>query len=366
MNDSYTRLEDVILDEAFPEVDLALRRGRHIDRDDGPWYSLLVDGEEHLVTFYRRFGCELLHKTDGYFFLLPINDSLGRRQLSLAEMLVGQALTLLYLDPATVQHGGVVDREQVLGHLAAVMGTDALVRALNPKRRRYDERVAQETVRSKVAEALRRLAGLGFVELIEGERVRLRPALMRFAEPVRGLSAPQDALARLVAAGEVVLTDSESEAQEGEQELGEGAEAEEDGGSQADDDGADPHFGSERAHDAAHARTAEDDVPEDDDAAEAIDHADAGYARAETLKPTAEDEESSATDEPATLIPAAPGPDDDVYNLDFAEEYPGYGDYTGPGDSGEGEYPGPSEPSGESADDPSDDDTPEDPEDDTV
>lgn len=336
MNDSYTRLEDVILDEAFPEVDLALRRGRHIDRDDGPWYALLVDGEEHLVTFYRRFGCELLHKTDGYFFLLPINDNLGRRQLSLAEMLVGQALTLLYLDPATVQHGGVVDREQVLGHLAAVMGTDALVRALNPKRRRYDERVAQETVRSKVAEALRRLAGLGFVELIEGERVRLRPALMRFAEPVRGLSAPQDALARLVAAGEVVLTEFEGESADGESADGESADGESADGERADGDvpggedadgdvpSLEPTAGDVSEHEADHGFAGPHAAPE------ALD--DEGYARAETLRPDAEDEELALHDEPATVIPAAPAPDEDIYNLDFAEEYPGYGEYPAPSD----------------------------------
>jgi len=85
------------------------------------------------------------------------------------------------------------------------MGSDALIRAFNPKRRRYDERVAQKTVRSRVGEAVRRLAGLGFVELVEGDELRLRPALLRFAEPVRGLSEPAEALAQLVARGEIAL-----------------------------------------------------------------------------------------------------------------------------------------------------------------
>lgn len=198
-------LGNAVLDESFPEVDLALRRGRHIDRDDTTWYTFLLDAQAVLETFYRRFGCELVHKSDGYFYLLPVTDQLGKRQLSVPEMIVGQALALLYLDPRTVQSGGIVTRDDVLAHLAGVMGTDGLMRAMNPKKKRLDERVAQETVRARVAEGLRKLAGAGFIELLEGDSVRLRSALMRFAEPVRGTEAPEEALAKLVAKGEVML-----------------------------------------------------------------------------------------------------------------------------------------------------------------
>ncbi len=209
MSDRFGCLQDAIDAEVFPDVDMALRSGRHIDRDDGEWYAFLVDAQDLLEGLYRRFGCEVIHRTDGYFLLLPTTDRLGKRHLSSGEMLVGQALTLLYLDPATVEHGGVVTREQVLAQLAGAMGSEVLVRAMNPRRRRYDERVAEEAVRSKVAEAIRRLAALGFVEIIEETRVRLRPALMRFADPARATVAPEKALERLVAAGELVLTEAE-------------------------------------------------------------------------------------------------------------------------------------------------------------
>ena len=205
----FLALGDVVADELFPDVDLALRRGRHIDREDQLWYSFLVDAQALLEIFYRRFSCELIHPADGYFYLLPSGDRLGRRHLSVPEMLVGQALTLLYLDPATLQHGGVIKRSDALSHLAAVMGGDALTRAFNPKRKRVDERVAQETVRGKFAEALRRLATLGFVELLESDSLRLRAGLLRFAEPVRGRGSPAEALERLVARGELVLGDGE-------------------------------------------------------------------------------------------------------------------------------------------------------------
>jgi len=235
----YAQLEDVIRDADFPELDLALRRGRHVDRDDVAWYALLSDAQDHLETFYRRYGCELVHKADGYYYLLPSGDKLSRRQLSASDMLVGQALALLYLHPSTVERGGLHTQDELVAQLAAVLGSDALIRAFNPKRRRYDERVAQKTVRSRVGEAVRRLAGLGFLDLVEGEQLRLRPALLRFAEPVRGLSEPAEALAQLVARGEVALeaeaeAGAESDAAEGE--AAESDDAEPDGDGEVTDD----------------------------------------------------------------------------------------------------------------------------------
>jgi chromosome partition protein MukE len=198
-------LEDVIRDPDFPALDLALRRGRHVDRDDVAWYELLTAAQDHLEELYRRYGCELIQKPDGYFYLLPTGEQLSRRQLAPADMLVGQALALLYLDPATVERGGRVTAEELIAQLVAVLGADALVRELSPKRKRQDERVAQRIVRARIAEAARRLAGLGFVDLGDDDHLRLRTALLRFAEPVRGLAAPAEALARLVAQGEVAL-----------------------------------------------------------------------------------------------------------------------------------------------------------------
>ncbi|HVJ21405.1 MAG TPA: chromosome partition protein MukE [Polyangiaceae bacterium] len=207
----FPSLGEVVLDENFPDVDIALRRGRHVDRDDVAWYSLLVDAQEQLEPFYRRFGCELVHVSEGYFYLLPSGERLGRRHLSLPEMLVGQTLALLYLDPATLQQGGVITRAQALSHLASVLGADALNRVLNPKRKRMDERAAEELVRQKFAEALRRLAALGFVDLLEEDGIKLRAALMRFAEPVRGQGSPAEALEQLVARGEIVLGSGDAE-----------------------------------------------------------------------------------------------------------------------------------------------------------
>jgi chromosome partition protein MukE len=231
----FAQLQDVLLDTDFPELDLALRRGRHIDRDDHAWYELLAQAQEHLEALYRRYGCELIFKADGYYYLLPTGDKLSRRQLAAGDMLVGQALALLYLDPAAVERGGRVTMEELIGQLVAVLGSDTLIRAFNPKRRRYDERVAQKTARARVAEAVRHLAALGFVDVAE-DQLRLRPALMRFAEPVRGLSEPAEALAKLVAQGEVTL-EAEGDAEAGAGDEGEDAEAEADGDDDDDEAG---------------------------------------------------------------------------------------------------------------------------------
>jgi chromosome partition protein MukE len=225
----YAQLQDVILDPDFPELDLALRRGRHVDRDDVAWYALLGDAQDHLEAFYRRYGCELIHKADGYYYLLPTSDQLSRRQLAPGDMLVGQALALLYLHPSTVERAGLHSHEELIAQLAAVLGSDALIRAFHPRKRRHDERVAQRAVRARIGEAVRRLAGLGFVELVDDEQLRLRPSLLRFAEPVRGLSEPAEALAQLVARGEITLDDDAAGP------TGDGAEL---GGD--DDDGGDP------------------------------------------------------------------------------------------------------------------------------
>lgn len=223
---SFQSLEEAITDEHFPDVDLALRRGRHVGRDDGTAYDYLVDALDHLEPFYRRFGCELVQRADGYFYLLPSGDRLGRRQLSAGEMLVGQTLALMYLDPATLQHGGMVLRETLLQRLSGLLGTETLVRTLNPRRRKFDERIGAETVRTKVTEALRRLTDLGFIDSVDDVMLRLRPALMRFAEPVRDLSDQQAALERLVKSGEITLGDADEE--DGDD--GDGTEDEEDAG----------------------------------------------------------------------------------------------------------------------------------------
>jgi len=210
----YGSLEDVVQDPVFPEVDLALRRGRHVDLNDTEWFAFLNEAQELLEGFYRRFGCELIRVPDGYFHLLPAGDRLGRRHLTRGEMLVGQGLALMYLDPATVKQAGIVAQDQLLELLTSLVGHDRLIVSLNfRKKAPRDERIAAETARKEIAKAVRGLEQLGFLERLPDSQLRLRSPLMRFAEPVRGLGDPKSALAELVESGRVSVEGSD----EGEQ-----------------------------------------------------------------------------------------------------------------------------------------------------
>ncbi len=207
MSRALLSIAEVIEQPEFPAVDVALRKGCHIDREDGDWFALLHDGQEHVEAWYRRYGCELIYKTDGYFYLLPTSDKFPKRQLGASEMLVGQTLALLYLDPRTVERGGVITREAIVEQLVTVLGADTLISAFLPNRKRLDERVAQKEVRSKIADATRKLSTLGFATQLPDDKWQLRASVMRFAEPVRGVEDPMEALSRLVAEGDVSLED---------------------------------------------------------------------------------------------------------------------------------------------------------------
>lgn len=213
----YERIEDVILDALFPEVDLALRAGRHIDVDEGGRYELLHDALALLEPFYQRYGWELVRSPAGYFFLLPLSERLPRKHLTTGEMLVGQALALLYLDPVTLETAGSATRSQIVEILQHLVGEERLYLELHPRRRRLDERIAGESVRREIDKAIRSLASLGFCDLVDDERLKLRTPVLRFAEPVQAMEAPTEALARLVARGRAALgeapvTEDEAEA----------------------------------------------------------------------------------------------------------------------------------------------------------
>jgi chromosome partition protein MukE len=66
-------------------MDMGLRQGRHIDRDDGDLYGLMLDSQEYLEPFYRRYGCPLTHAADGYFYLHPVGEQLGRLLVALYD-----------------------------------------------------------------------------------------------------------------------------------------------------------------------------------------------------------------------------------------------------------------------------------------
>lgn len=206
MEHPYRSLEDVVQDDLFPEADLALRRGRHVDQEDTSLYTFLSDAQTYLEPFYRRFGGDLVKSADGYFYLLPVSaKGLPRRSLPNGAMLAGQALALLFLDPSVVmKEGGVLPRARVLELLASLLGERRVVGALNPRRRASGpSHVDEELARQELDRGLKLLEDLGFVDLLPDGRLKMRTPLLRFTDPVRESTDPREALALLVAANRV-------------------------------------------------------------------------------------------------------------------------------------------------------------------
>lgn len=203
----YGRLVAVIEDDLFPEVDMLLRRGVHVDPDDVGQHAFLEEARPHLEAFYDRYGCELRQTPEHVYYLRPRGDQLGRRHLGRSDMLVGQALALLRLDPETTTTAGRVPTARILEVLSQLLGEEGAGEALTQstrRKRRTSETSAQKRIRTELSKALRNLARLGFCE-VHGDQVRLKSAVLRFADPVRAAGDREAALARLIQTGEVVL-----------------------------------------------------------------------------------------------------------------------------------------------------------------
>lgn len=212
---AFENLADVVLDEVFPVVDLRLREGGHIDDLDLEEFTFLEDARPFLEEFYERFGCELMRSVDGYYYLQPRGDRLGHRQLPAAEMLVGQTLCLLRMDPATLQTSWRVERVRVLELLDQLVGPERLGRALNPRRSIRSKAVNEEKIREDVYGAINTLARLGFVA-VDGDTLHLRAALLRFLEPLTDQPQPTEALNELIRTGRVhPAEDSDEDNDEG-------------------------------------------------------------------------------------------------------------------------------------------------------
>lgn len=216
-------LGEVIDDPLFPRLDQALRNGEHVDDQAPADYHFLLDAQRWLEPFYLRYGADLVHAPDGFFYLRPVGDRLPVRRLRPAEMIVGQTLALFSLEPATLELGYVTNA-QLLERLRDLLG-DRLPQALKPKlSARAAQHRAQREARSAVRGALKRLAALGFVDL-DDIKVILRPPLMRFVDAARGGEDLAESLDRLIRMDEVELLEptraAEADADDDETEDGE-------------------------------------------------------------------------------------------------------------------------------------------------
>ncbi|MDD2467705.1 MAG: chromosome partition protein MukE [Desulfobulbus sp.] len=208
-------LEAVITDPLFPEIDLRLRAGVHIDIDDIRSYQFLIQTEPYLRVFYQGYACRLVHGQEGYYYLLSEGELLGRRRLSIAEMLTGQILALLRMDPSYLKTSGKIPLEHILSHLEMLLGRQHLAAFLAPRTRGRDAETDNRKIREAVDKAVNGLERLGFLIVNRASSdVFPQKSVMRFATPVRDAGDPVTALRELIRQGEAELMEADDEHEE--------------------------------------------------------------------------------------------------------------------------------------------------------
>lgn len=202
---TFDTLEEVVTDPRFPRIDHALRTGGHIDVDDVAAYELLQQGRRLLDRFYEGYDCRLRHAPEGYFHLVSEGVLLGHSHLSQAEMLVGQMLALVMMEPAHLATGGI-ELDRVLTRLGMAVGEDRLLARLSKRKIGEDRATDARKARAVVRKALNRMEKLGFLRFERASSfIRPRKPVMRFADPVREAGDQRASLHALVERGEVKL-----------------------------------------------------------------------------------------------------------------------------------------------------------------
>ncbi|MBP4045423.1 chromosome partition protein MukE [Chromobacterium violaceum] len=207
---AYETIADVIADPQFAKADLELRRGKHISASPDIFlYDFIATVQPYLERFYEAYNVRLVCGSEGYFYLLPdknhVPPPLGNRHLSAVDMLVGQTLALMRLDPKWLADNGRIPESSIIELMEHILGQERLLGYIERRRGKdtaVDARKLREVVRSSLAELKR----LGFIHREgQGETAVVMPyvSIMRFADPVRGSESLEDALTHLLREGEI-------------------------------------------------------------------------------------------------------------------------------------------------------------------
>lgn len=207
------KLAKAIANPLFPALDNALRSGRHIASEDMDNHALLIECEQVLVMFYKRYNAELVRAPEGFFYLRPRSTSLiGRSVLSEIDMLVGKVLCFLYLSPERLAHEGIFTNQELFEELLALADEAKLMKLVTNRASGSD--LDREKLFDKVKTSLRRLRRIGMIIPIgENGKFRISEAVFRFGADVRTGDDVREAQLRLIRDGEAVVVHQQEPSQ---------------------------------------------------------------------------------------------------------------------------------------------------------
>ncbi|MGL9722385.1 chromosome partition protein MukE [Sodalis sp. (in: enterobacteria)] len=199
------KLAKALSNPLFPALDSQLRSGRHISIEELDNHAFLMDFQEELEGFYRRYNVELLRAPEGFFYLRPRSTTLiPRSVLSALDMMVGKILCYLYLSPERLAHEGIFSQQELYDELLSLAEENKLLKLVNQRSTGSD--LDRQKLQEKVRASLHRLRRLGMVWFMgnDASKFRITESIFRFGADVRAGDDPREAQLRMIRDGEAM------------------------------------------------------------------------------------------------------------------------------------------------------------------
>ena len=172
----------------FAEIDVALRRGKHISRSDITSYEFVTQNFDAFEEFYAAYGVRLIQHPDGFFFLLARGSMMPTRVLRQSAMHLGMFIALKKQDPELTRTDGQMSISGLIQDLETSVPAETLAKIYAPKQKASLE---GERIHSEVIRTLKVLQELDFIEM-QGDTLTPLDAVNRFMELARHSNAPNE------------------------------------------------------------------------------------------------------------------------------------------------------------------------------
>ncbi len=169
----YENLGKAVANPLFPIADYKLRRGVHLSVEDVELFDFVKLHYTEMAPFYSRYEAELVEGAEGYFHLISHGSMFGQRQLTKGEMLVALTIAHLFRDPEyRVRGTGEISADHVIARLESLKTMEDIARVMTETKVKADLHPAR--MREAVLDAIKKLAALNFLHLLDATGVRFR------------------------------------------------------------------------------------------------------------------------------------------------------------------------------------------------